>query len=442
MKPSLNWKNSTLFSLGLLTSLAPLAKADWTYPPYAGGPSATMNRVELFQSDSCGRGALGFIDAYTDCRVFAGTSVWGISVNGVCKNIQDMDGAKACERFRAFATQNEYDLISHYRSDRCASDLVAVQDRYSQNVSNSGDSVWAVSHQGRCYNLEDTSLDQAAQRVRGLFAPEYSQITFHQSDSCNGNIIAILDRSQGCGSVGYISQSVWGISEGGRCTDIADASFEAACSRFAGAPYPGNPYPGNPYPGNPAPGNPYPPSNPYPGNPYPGNPYPGNPYPGNPGGPGHGGPGHGGPGHDNPGNGTDLYYSHGPIGRGATVLLGDTGKVSKSKVETRTIVLQPENQRVFYNGLQLNARDDIFHIEKLIVTFGNGETAMLGAIDIRENDIIWVDFESRRGRDHDSRRIREVTVIGNSGNMFGTKARLEILGISDRGYPDRPGPRR
>ncbi|HCM39452.1 MAG: hypothetical protein A2X97_01165 [Bdellovibrionales bacterium GWA1_52_35] len=144
-----------------------------------------------------------------------------------------MTGEQACEQFRPVVTHNANDLLWFYHSDSCSSDLVGVLGRYSGgNVFPSRQDAWAVSYRDKCHNISDTSLENAARRMQGLFAPEHLQVLYYHSDRCSSDLIAVTERSRGCDDVGPISEGVWGISRDGVCSDVDDSTFASICNRF------------------------------------------------------------------------------------------------------------------------------------------------------------------------------------------------------------------
>lgn len=137
--------------------------------PNPGPRPRPGSRISVYRSDSCSSSLVATLDSYTDCDSMANGQerVWGIAINGQCADIADTTLSNACV---AFKDAGDYRAVKFYRSDSCASSMVAT-----------------ASHSGRCAEL---SARMGAERV-------------------------------------------WAVEINGRCEDIADTDFRTACSRFA-----------------------------------------------------------------------------------------------------------------------------------------------------------------------------------------------------------------
>jgi hypothetical protein len=110
------------------------------------------------------------------------------------------------------------------------------------------------------------------------------------------------------------------------------------------------------------------------------------------------------------------------------VLLGDTGLTGTAG--DRDVIPVGGNRR--YESLVLLARDDAFHVQRMVIHFRNGGEQVEGGFTIRENSRTRVDL---RGRD--DRRIDRIEIFGRQAIPFGTRARLLIYGeVDDRGRDD------
>jgi len=105
--------------------------------------------------------------------------------------------------------------------------------------------------------------------------------------------------------------------------------------------------------------------------------------------------------------------------RGPEVVIGSTDHFSKSKVETRSIAVNLKGDVV---ALRLKALDDIMSIESITLVLNDGRQVFLSGMVIYENDSTMVTLE-------DCYRLREIQIRGSSGNIFGTKAKLQVSGF-------------
>ncbi len=190
-------------------------------PPQQGSP------VEMYKSDSCKDSLIGMINFGTNCQSFAGSSVWGIKVNGQCIDTLDMSGPQACETFKDAGNPN---TLKFFKSDSCKNSLSAVVTAQTNCDSLSSDnSAWAVSIGGQCKDLTDTSPKMACKTLRG--AASSQNVEIYKSDKCSDNLVAIVDRYTDCSSLKGLS-SAWAVKINGQCQDISDTDIVTACNRF------------------------------------------------------------------------------------------------------------------------------------------------------------------------------------------------------------------
>lgn len=65
--------------------------------------AANPYAVALYKSDSCADNLIAYVDTYTDCQRLSQQTndrVWGIRLNGQCRDISDMNFIQACEQFK------------------------------------------------------------------------------------------------------------------------------------------------------------------------------------------------------------------------------------------------------------------------------------------------------------------------------------------------------
>lgn len=107
--------------------------------------------------------------------------------------------------------------------------------------------------------------------------------------------------------------------------------------------------------------------------------------------------------------------------------LGTTGLVSKSKPDTRRIDVGMDKGR--FDGIKLIAKDDMFEIKYVEVVFASQDRIRKDNIMLNENDTYYLDFDDfSRGRGDRDRAIDQVIIYGDSYNIFGSKAQVEVWG--------------
>lgn len=109
--------------------------------------------------------------------------------------------------------------------------------------------------------------------------------------------------------------------------------------------------------------------------------------------------------------------------RGAqTFALGKTDLFSKSRYETRTLVVPSPSLPV--RALRVIARDDSVAIQDILVVLDGGKTKSLGGdVVLSENDGTYFDIDLK------GLVITQIQVTASSAAIFGTKGRVEVLGV-------------
>ena len=106
--------------------------------------------------------------------------------------------------------------------------------------------------------------------------------------------------------------------------------------------------------------------------------------------------------------------------------LGATGLVSKHRTEVREIYVG--GRRGEFTGLRMIARDDDFKIQGLTIYFADGGRQRLGGIELSEGRDAFIDLTMRDRWGLRGRLIDVIIVEGQSMNLFGSKAQLEVYG--------------
>lgn len=195
---------------------------------YKGGSAS------LFHSDSCSPSELlAVVGAGSDCRALGSqisSNVWGVLIDGECRDISDTDFATACERFGHSPTGGGSTKL--YHSDRCEGEVLAAIGpaadcrRIGEQVSSR---VWGVKLGGHCYDVSDTDARTACERYKG-------ETKLFHSDRCDASeLLASIGSRSDCAALGaQISSRVWAIEIDGQCHDISDVDMRTACERFGG----------------------------------------------------------------------------------------------------------------------------------------------------------------------------------------------------------------
>jgi hypothetical protein len=206
-----------------------LAPPDAVYPgrPRPYPHPRPQVQVELFGSDSCTSSHLGFVNHSTNCSVFRGQNAWGIKVGGICHNIQDMDGQTACEAFRYAGLPNS---IEAYSTDSCNGGLTGLIGPTTQCEHMSDRQVWGIKVEGRCINVADTTLRTACTNFKSV--RNQGSVKLYSTDSCNGGLVAAVDRGTNCSALANTSQAVWGAEVNGQCINIQDTNLQRACELY------------------------------------------------------------------------------------------------------------------------------------------------------------------------------------------------------------------
>ncbi len=197
-------------------------------PPYQPPHPQPGDQVEMFKSDSCNGSLVGIVNPGTNCQSYSGAAaVWAIKVNGKCMDTLDMNAAQACETFKGAGNPN---TLKTYKADSCNGSLSAVISTHTNCESLSTDSsAWAVNIGGVCKDMVDTSPKMACRSLRGAASP--NNVEIYKSDSCNGSLVAIVDRYTQCHSLSGMAQA-WAVKINGQCQDISDTDIVSACDRF------------------------------------------------------------------------------------------------------------------------------------------------------------------------------------------------------------------
>lgn len=197
-------------------------------PPYQPPQPQPGDQVEMFKSDSCNGSLVGMVNPGTNCQAYANAAaVWAIKINGKCMDTLDMNAAQACETFKGAGNPN---TLRVFKSDSCNGSLSAVISTATNCEALATDgSAWAVTIGGVCKDLADTSPKMACHSLRGAASPVNVEI--YKSDSCNGSLVAIVDRYTQCQKLSGLS-AAWAVKINGQCQDISDTDIVSACDRF------------------------------------------------------------------------------------------------------------------------------------------------------------------------------------------------------------------
>jgi hypothetical protein len=123
--------------------------------------------------------------------------------------------------------------VAIYDMDNCSSGLVAYIHSRTDCSTLRGTRAWGATVNGQCLDLEDTTADVACYSLQVALDPR--AVWLHKSDSCNGAVIAAINRDTDCASLARMRNvSVWGVKINGRCEDISDVDLLTACRRFGG----------------------------------------------------------------------------------------------------------------------------------------------------------------------------------------------------------------
>jgi hypothetical protein len=108
-------------------------------------------------------------------------------------------------------------------------------------------------------------------------------------------------------------------------------------------------------------------------------------------------------------------------------MLGTTGLVSKTRPDTRRIDVGLDKGR--FDGIKLVAKDDDFEVKYVEVVFSTQERVRRENIMLKEHDTYYMDFDDfNRGRGDRDRAIDQVIIYGDSFNILGSKAQVEVWG--------------
>lgn len=121
--------------------------------------------------------------------------------------------------------------IELYHSDSCSGELLG-RINYNTNCEaafRNETAAWAIKINGQCMDISDMPSVRACQLFKG--ASTYNSVKIYHSDSCHGELLAIVNYSSSCQSLVGLP-AAWGIEVNGKCTDISDMPAETACERF------------------------------------------------------------------------------------------------------------------------------------------------------------------------------------------------------------------
>jgi hypothetical protein len=150
-----------------------------------GGTPGRETVVSFYHSDTCDSGLLATA-RFTDqpgenearCQALesqVSSQVWGVRIGGgACSDTVDMTFAAACRLFQADGGRN---VVQYFRSDTCASDMLAslrftgrtdLDDRTCANAAPYvTHQVWGVRLDGQCADAQDTTFTAACALFRG-----------------------------------------------------------------------------------------------------------------------------------------------------------------------------------------------------------------------------------------------------------------------------------
>lgn len=121
--------------------------------------------------------------------------------------------------------------IEIYYSDSCNGDLIG-RVNYTTNCAAafSGErNAWAVKIDGQCLDIKDMASVKACELFKD--ASTTSGVKIYYNDSCNGDLLAIVNYRTNCQMLSGLPNA-WAIESNGQCTDISDMPAVTACERF------------------------------------------------------------------------------------------------------------------------------------------------------------------------------------------------------------------
>lgn len=100
------------------------------------------------------------------------------------------------------------------------------------NTPGEADAVWA---DGKCINIQDTSLRAACLKYNGLLEPPHRRFAIYDSSRCRaGDLKAIVGLETDCAWLSAKGHDAEGIRVGNKCVDIPDTNQSNACFRYKG----------------------------------------------------------------------------------------------------------------------------------------------------------------------------------------------------------------
>lgn len=192
-----------------------------------GGGGQHGNNVLIYRSDSCSGSIIASLNERSNCSQFSnsGSDAWAVEVNGTCTNISDMSIQAACIRFAGAGPRS----AEIYRSDSCSGEMNAVVNRWTDcsALPSSGSDAWAVRIDGKCQDISDMSVQAACTRFKSRGPKVF------RSDNCSGSMIMRLGRGLDCSTLPSNGSDAWAIEVNGKCEDISDMSLQNACNSFS-----------------------------------------------------------------------------------------------------------------------------------------------------------------------------------------------------------------
>lgn len=193
--------------------------------------------TEVTQRDSCGQ-----LES-----IYGHQRLWSISIDGKCRDIQDRASFRgSCEWLQGLSRDLRpapHPTIQLYKDDHCADPLLDL-DTYTNCpawhsvVGNSR--IWSVRAEGRCYNIQDREFNpqscedmKHAGRATQFRQKQPDAIELFTDDHCAAPL-TYVQRGDDCAGLGqlYGRERVWSIRFRGRCENIQDTNFPAACSAY------------------------------------------------------------------------------------------------------------------------------------------------------------------------------------------------------------------
>jgi hypothetical protein len=208
------------------------------------------NTVEVFSDDRCSN-LVTPITNRDSCNmltnVFRARNVWSVRVNNVCYDTPDTNFQSACGSIQPLVNEPiiSQPVVQLFKDDRCTSRLIDLDPAVNYNAWTpvvGGQNVWSLRVENKCIDFPDTLFNaNLASRLvndsltmRGRPDPRSEEIELFADDRCS-NSVTTVQRGNSCNALStfYGSRPVWSIKFRGRCEDISDTTFAAACDTYA-----------------------------------------------------------------------------------------------------------------------------------------------------------------------------------------------------------------